>query len=94
VTHFDPSKRQALAQACGWACWIFEHTDMPKRKVLRRAAQRFDVSMAAVERGVLKTLGEEFLAERMVESYRPRFAARNSRIAHVCRDIDKHCKAL
>ncbi|MGC9216772.1 hypothetical protein [Acidithiobacillus sp.] len=70
---------------------------MPKRKVLRRAAQRFGVSMAAVEREVLKALGEEYLAERaerMVEDYRPSFAVRNSRIARVCRDIDKHWKAL
>jgi len=53
--------------------------------------------MAAVEREVLKALGEEYLAERaerMVEAYRPRFAARNSRIARVCRETDKHWKAL
>jgi hypothetical protein len=97
MTRFEPSKSPALAQACGWACWVFENTDMPKRKVLQRAARRFGVSMAAVEREVLKALGEEYLAERaerMVEAYRPRFSAHNSRIARVCRETDKHWKAL
>ena len=91
------TKTMALSNACAWACWVFVSTDMPKRKVLQRASQHFGVSAAAVERAVLSSQGENYLAERaerMVEEYRPRYAASNSRLGCMCRQFDRHLRDL
>jgi predicted nuclease of restriction endonuclease-like RecB superfamily len=93
----DQMKAMTLSNACGWACWTFENTDMPKRKVLQRASQRFGVSMAAIERAVLAAMGEGRLAERaerMVEQFKPQYAASNSRLAGMCRQLDKHLRDI
>ncbi len=47
----------ALQEACSWACWTLQHTDMPKPKVFRSAANKFAVPMAAVERAVKASMG-------------------------------------
>ena len=93
----DQMKTIALSSAYGWACWTFENTDMPKRRVLQRASQRFSVSMAAVERAVVAGMGDDYLAERgerMVEQFKPRYAASNSRFGRMCRQFDKHLRDI
>jgi hypothetical protein len=88
---------RSLPVACHWACWVLEHTDMPKQKVFRRASQRFGIPAAAIERAVVTILGEVYLsarANRMVEKYHARYAANNSRPSRICRDFDKHFRDI
>lgn len=86
-----------LKDACRWACWVFENTDMPKRKVLQRASQRFGVPAAALERTVIATKGPDYLgerAERMLARYRQNYAAPSCVSARSMRPFDKHWKNL
>lgn len=93
----DQAEANVLSDACGWACWVFVNTNMPKSQVLKRASRRFGIPAAAIERAVLSTLGKDVMAERgerMKEQYMPRYAASNSRTARLCRQIDRHLRDL
>lgn len=92
-----PDNPALLKEAVRWACWVFENTDMPKRKVLQRTAQRFGIPAVAVERAVIAEKGKEYLgerAERMLAMYRPKYAAPSCSSARTMRPYDKHWKNL
>ncbi len=92
------SKENAAVQAAvRWACWMFDHTDMPKRKVLQRASLRFGVPATAVERAVVAARGPDYLSERserMLSKYRAQHAADTCVSARGFRPYDKHWKSL
>ncbi|WP_215842083.1 hypothetical protein HHS34_005310 [Acidithiobacillus montserratensis] len=69
---------QLLKRAGSWACWVLGSTDMPKPKALRTASEKFGVSMAAIERYVIDTMGKEWLTDRgrrMSRQYGPPVAS-------------------
>ena len=87
----------ALDEAVRWAGWALDRTDMPKKKVFRRASLRFGVPAAAVERALIAARGPDYLserAERMLSKYRPQYAADTCVSARSFRPYDQHWKGL
>ncbi|MGE0047706.1 MAG: hypothetical protein AB7T01_02060 [Acidithiobacillus sp.] len=87
----------SIQDACRWACWVFDNTDMPKRKVLQRAAQRFGVTAKAVERAIDVAKGPDYLSERserMLQKYRSEHSAESCQSARSLRPYRSHWKIL
>ncbi|MDD3760828.1 MAG: hypothetical protein PHO57_08370 [Acidithiobacillus sp.] len=90
-------EKAVLDEAVRWAGWVLDRTDMPKKKVFRRASLRFGVPAAAVERALIATRGPDYLSkrsERMLSKYRPQYAADACVSARSLRPYDQHWKGL
>ncbi|MBU2739581.1 hypothetical protein HJG40_12475 [Acidithiobacillus sp. ATCC 19703] len=84
-------------KAALWAINLLEKTTMPKSKAFKLAAEQFGLSAASIKREVVARKGEEWLSardERMMEKYRPQYAARNRRSGQLCRQLDKHLRNI
>ncbi|MBU2771161.1 MULTISPECIES: hypothetical protein [Acidithiobacillaceae] len=89
--------KAVLDEAVRWAGWVLDRTDMPKKKVFRRASLRFGVPAAAVERALITARGPDYLSERserMLAKYRPQYAANACVSARSLRPFDQHWRGL
>jgi hypothetical protein len=91
--NMNRTETTAIQEAVRWACWVLDRTDMPKRKVLKRASLRFGIPAAAVERAVIAERGPDYLSERserMLSKYRAQHAANACISARSLRPCNRH----
>jgi hypothetical protein len=95
--NMNRTETTAIKEAVRWACWVLDRTDMPKKKVFRRASLRFGIPAAVVERAVIAERGPDYLSERserMLSKYRPQYAADVCVSARGLRPFDQHWRSL